>query len=172
MSSPQQGLKCLSQNTKLQVGSLILRVLERAVRNCPWSASLVVSQVQAMERFQQPHQKVVGKSICVPDVNSLVPGSCGCNSENVIFKLIKQNNSMNSLGICRDIALRWIPPVESHWYEINIGSGDGLVPLGNKPLREPMLPRSVSPYGVTRPQWVNYFVWWIHKYRLSALTAR
>ena len=45
-----------------------------------------------------------------------------------------------------------------HWWSVNIGSGNGLVPSGNKPLPEPMLncwPRSLSPYGVTRPEWVN-----------------
>ena len=26
-----------------------------------------------------------------------------------------------------------------HWWSVNIGSGDGLVPSGNKPLPEPML---------------------------------
>ena len=31
---------------------------------------------------------------------------------------------------------------------LNIGSGIGLVPTGHKPLPEPMLHRSPSPYGV------------------------
>ena len=33
----------------------------------------------------------------------------------------------------------------------NIGSGNGLVPSGNTPLPEPVLPRYAMPYGVTRP---------------------
>ena len=39
---------------------------------------------------------------------------------------------------------------------INIGSGNGLVPPGTKPLSEPMLTKCYrTPYGITRPQWVN-----------------
>ena len=38
---------------------------------------------------------------------------------------------------------------------INISSGNGLVPSGNKPLSEAMLPWFMLPYGITRPQWVN-----------------
>ena len=38
---------------------------------------------------------------------------------------------------------------------INISSGNGLVPSGNKPLFEAMLPCFMLPYGITRPQWVN-----------------
>ena len=36
---------------------------------------------------------------------------------------------------------------------------NGLVPSGNKPLPEPMSsrPRYMSPYGVTRPQWVKFW---------------
>ena len=37
----------------------------------------------------------------------------------------------------------------------NIGSGNGLVLWGYKPLSEPMLTQSTSPYIITRPQWVN-----------------
>ena len=36
-----------------------------------------------------------------------------------------------------------------HWWSVNIGSGNGLVPSGNQ-----CWLRSLSPYGVTRPQWV------------------
>ena len=44
---------------------------------------------------------------------------------------------------------------ESHWWEVNIGSGNGLVPPGTKPLPEPILTRSMSPYDITRPQSVT-----------------
>ena len=39
-----------------------------------------------------------------------------------------------------------------HWWSVKIASGNGLVLSGNKPLPEP---RSLSPYGVTGPHWVN-----------------
>ena len=38
---------------------------------------------------------------------------------------------------------------------VNIGSGNGLVPTGNKSLLSQCWPRSMSPYGVSRPQWAN-----------------
>ena len=36
---------------------------------------------------------------------------------------------------------------EPHWWEINIGSGNGLVPSGNKPLPKPMLTQIYVPIG-------------------------
>ena len=42
-----------------------------------------------------------------------------------------------------------------HWWKINIGSGGGLVPLGTKPLPEPVLTQIYVTIGVTRPQRVN-----------------
>ena len=45
-----------------------------------------------------------------------------------------------------------------YWWQVNIGLGNGLVPSDNKPLPEPMLTQMLSPYGVTRPQYVNYFM--------------
>ena len=50
-----------------------------------------------------------------------------------------------------------------HWWEVNTSLGNGLVPSRNKPSSEPMLTQlyvqcwhsSMSPYGVTRPQWVK-----------------
>ena len=40
-------------------------------------------------------------------------------------------------GISREIALN-MNVTELHWYSVNIGSGNGLVPSGSKPLPEPM----------------------------------
>ena len=37
-----------------------------------------------------------------------------------------------------------------HWFKY------GLLPLGNRPLTEPILTRSLSPHGATRPHWVNH----------------
>ena len=55
------------------------------------------------------------------------------------------------------LAPRWIlqNSFDDIWY-VNIGSGNGLVQTGNKPLPEPMLTQiSVTTHSVTRPQWVN-----------------
>ena len=43
-----------------------------------------------------------------------------------------------------------------HWWSVSIGSGNCLVPPGNRSLPEPMLPRSLSLYGATMPEWVNW----------------
>ena len=37
-------------------------------------------------------------------------------------------------------------------WQVNIGSGNGLVPSGNKPLSEPMLTQIIVAYDITRPQ--------------------
>ena len=42
----------------------------------------------------------------------------------------------NSLGPSCGIALRWMP---QHLTKVNIGSGNGLVSSGTKPLPEPVL---------------------------------
>ena len=64
------------------------------------------------------------------DVNSVIPGRCGCNLKYASYILIS-----------------WVFPEKllscqchrTHWWWVNIGSGNGLVPSGNKPLPEPML---------------------------------
>ena len=41
-----------------------------------------------------------------------------------------------------------------------MGSSNGLVPSGNKPLPEPMLTQIyVTMYGITRAQWINMWFW-------------
>ena len=46
-------------------------------------------------------------------------------------------------GISCEIALRWIfIDTESYWWQVNIGSGNGLVPLCSKPLPETVLTQS------------------------------
>ena len=53
-----------------------------------------------------------------------------------------------------EITLIWMSLnfTDKQW---NIGSGNGLVPSGNKPLPESMLTQISATYGITRPQWVN-----------------
>ena len=71
-------------------------------------------------------------------INSLSPGKFQRNVRWVIFKLILV---INGWVISCEIVLRWI--LLDH-------SSNGLVPSGQ------CWPRSMLPYGVTRPQWVNY----------------
>ena len=63
----------------------------------------------------------------------LTPGRC----DNYIkFVILRHILLINSLNISSEIALR---RTGHHQWEVNIGSGNGLVPLGNKPLTAPML---------------------------------
>ena len=51
-------------------------------------------------------------------------------------------------------ALVWMPCTEHLWWYVNIGPGNGLVPsTGHYPSQ--CWPRFMSPYGVTKPQWLN-----------------
>lgn len=45
-------------DTKLKVDAVSLPCHERSVRNCPWSSSLWVSHLKALERSRSPHQKL------------------------------------------------------------------------------------------------------------------
>ena len=53
-----------------------------------------------------------------------------------------------------DNVLRWMSQDLTD-DQVNVGSGNGLVPSGNKPLPEPVLTQIYAPYGITRGQWVN-----------------
>ena len=50
------------------------------------------------------------------------------------------------------VKLQWSECHRKPFMIVNIGSGNGLVPSGNKPLPEPMLTQT---YVIIRPQWVN-----------------
>ena len=76
--------------------------------------------------------------------NSLTPGRCSCIFKFVIFKLISMIYHEHFLWNCPQMNFRRPP-----WWLVNIGSGNGLVPPGNKPLPEPLL---TQVYGITRPQ--------------------
>ena len=58
-----------------------------------------------------------------------------------------------------------------HWWKIAIGSGHGLVSPGNKPLPVSVFIIFVSPYGVTRPQWVMTKIDHRFNYQLSVSTS-
>ena len=71
------------------------------------------------------------QNLNVQDFNSLAPGNFEWNLRHVIFKQI--------LG---EIALIWM---SLDWKSVNTGSGNGLVPWGNKPLPELMLNQTLCP---------------------------
>ena len=68
--------------------------------------------------------------------NLLAPGIWGCNLKNMIIKFIRQNSNFQGHLLC---SCSPINVIILHWRLVNIGSGNGLVPLGNKPLPDPML---------------------------------
>ena len=67
--------------------------------------------------------------------NSLAPGKFEWNFRYVSFKQILITNGLEHLlANCPDNDVTGL-----HWWSVNIGSGNGLVTSGNKPLLEPML---------------------------------
>ena len=84
-------------------------------------------------------------------INSLAPGRCGCNVKLVIFKLTSR---VHILSIWCEIALRWMPldftDDKSTLVQVMAWCRQATSHYMNQ-----CLPRSVSPYGVTRPKWVN-----------------
>ena len=67
-------------------------------------------------------------------INSWSPGWFEWNFSKVIFKLILV---IAGWGISCEIAIKWMSLDLTN--KVNIGSGNGLVPSGNKPLPDPML---------------------------------
>ena len=46
----------------LKIPNLILPAYERAVSNCPWAVDLWICFAKALERLNQPHETIKGKS--------------------------------------------------------------------------------------------------------------
>ena len=58
-------------------------------------------------------------------VNSLAPGRCGCNRKLVIFKLISRITWIREHYLWNCLQVNATGP---HWWLVNIGSSNGLVP--------------------------------------------
>ena len=71
-----------------------------------------------------------------PLINSLAPWRCSVNQNKSIIS--EHMVQLKFMSIICEIALKWML-----WNtfddQVNIGSGNGLVPWGTKPLPEPML---------------------------------
>ena len=76
---------------------------------------------------------------------SLYPGECSFDCKCITFKYIIMTTFM---GVSYAIAYRWLA-------EDNIGSGNGLVLSHNMPYFNQWWLRSMTPYDVTRLQWVD-----------------
>ena len=68
--------------------------------------------------------------------NSLAAVKFLWNFKYAIFKRILV---IGGWGISCEINCPDMNVIGLHWWSVNIGSGNGLVPSGNKPLPEPML---------------------------------
>ena len=80
-------------------------------------------------------------------VNSFVAGGSGSDFKSIIFKCVIENSSFDTQ--C-EIALQ----ENTKEWEVNTGSGNGLVPSGTKPSPEPMLTQIyVAIWRRYRSQW-------------------
>ena len=75
-------------------------------------------------------------------INSLLPGKCDCNFESIISEYMLPIRFINTFY---KIALRWIPQ----------NTFDNKLTLVRVIAWCQCWSRSMSPYGITRPQWVN-----------------
>ena len=109
------------------------------------------------------------KCICLEptSVNSLAPGRPGCDFKTAIFNLVLLIGIFTSSN---DNALRWMP-----WDLTDDKSTLVQVMAWCRQATSHYLsqcwPSSMSPYGVTRPQWVNPDLW-CHTASLSLRLTR
>ena len=89
-------------------------------------------------------------------MNTLAPGRCGSNFTMAIFKLISQ---MDILSCSCVIDLRWLPhnPIDDKSTLVQVMVWCLQAP--NHYLSQ-YWPGFVSPYGITRPQWVKDKIGW------------
>ena len=89
------------------------------------------------------------------DINSLAPERCGGNFQKIIFKLFTiQITHNSSLGTHIDIALWWVPQNLTKEKSILVQVMAWCLQAPSHYLNR-CWPRSVSPCGITGPQWVN-----------------
>ena len=90
-------------------------------------------------------------NLCYPGtVNSLVPGMCGCNTKLSIFKRLPK---IDNLSIPFEIAVmpqQYVTDGKSTLVQVMAWCRQAT--SHNLSL---YWPRSLSPYGITRPRWVN-----------------
>ena len=114
-------MKCVGMQHMCNTG--ILHLLQN------WyspDATAVVNIMQIARQYSIYH----GRPLQWPhmSINSLSPGRCGSNFKSIIFKLMKLSRS---LGTCREFS--YVNATELHQWEVNIGSGNSLVPDSTQP---------------------------------------
>ena len=83
-------------------------------------------------------------------VNLLAPGKYEWNFRYLILQII---SVIDGWGISCELALIWMNVTRPYWWPVNIGSGNDCQATSH--YLSQCWPRSLSPYGVTRPQWVK-----------------
>ena len=81
----------------------------------------------------------------------LAPGRCGSYFKSIIFKLIIQDSS---LGNSCEVALRWMPQNLGN-EKLTLVQAMAWYHQATSHYLNKCWPRSMSPYGITRPQWVK-----------------
>ena len=95
------------------------------------------------------HNLVINVSI-----NTLRPRQNGRHFADDIFKCIFLNeNVWIPIKISLSLFLRVQLTISQHWFRLWLGA--------DQPLSGPMMVRLPTHIFVTRPQWVNVFIWWI-----------
>ena len=84
-------------------------------------------------------------------INSLSLGRCGSNyKDSFFFKSVIRKVSWALLWNCSQVKATFY-----HYWGFNLGTGNGLMPSGNRLLLKAMLIMRYTPNGVFRPHWVN-----------------
>ena len=127
-------------------GCILMKFSLKYVRKGPIDNNRALVQIMAWRRsgdkpLSEPMMISLQTHICVTGpqwVNSLASEKFDWNFKEVIIKLILV---LGGLGISCEIALRWmsLKLTQVKLSQVNIASGNGLVPSGHKPLPEPML---------------------------------
>ena len=99
---------------------------------CSWQ-SFKINCIQGHSKLAAHSGKHVESKI-LKHFNSLAPGRFQFNFRSVIFKLTIVNGGWGTLWNCPQMN-----GTRPYWWWVNIGSGNGLVLSGTKPLPDPML---------------------------------
>ena len=149
--------KCIFLNENVLI---LIKISLKFVPKGPINNNPALVQIMAWCRsghkpLSEPMMVSLLTRICVTRpqwVNPLASGICGCDIKLAIFKLISRIYLEHFLwnlpsGECHKTTYRWL---------INIVSGNGLVLSGTSHYLSHYWWRSMSPYGITRPQRVDW----------------
>ena len=99
-----------------------------------------------------------GRQQTITWVNSLAPGKFEWNFRHVIFK---QNLVIDGWGISCEIAIIWMS-LDFSDYQSTLVQVMAWCRQATSHYLSQCWPRSLSPYGITRPQWVNVYPYLSH----------